>query len=397
MTVHKIPDKFLVAFSFAGEERSLVKSIAIAVEQRLGRSKVFFDEWYEHYIAGTDADKKLQRIYREQSALVVLCVAKSYNEKPWTLAEHDVIRERVNRSRVSDKEEEKLCVLPVRVGEGEVEGISFNTIIPDVRLSRRTLDQTVELILNRLHLVTKNGQLRGTPSVSPIWPDEATSFEHGLADRLEQWPVIQRFMTESSPKRILIFKGPSNYSKSALLNAACRYARILGVPTAYVDFKDTQFLRQTNLLERVRLDLCTILPSLVEDSELTRWKLLGALRKSTGSALILLDTYEKVKETKELVEWIETQLLAEVEQCKQLRFLIAGQKVPERSARWHDLAEEIELNRINDERAWLEWIQRRNPNIDNMHVESIVGGLEGVPGTISTVLVTFAKTRVTVG
>src|SRR5208337_555419 len=168
MTVHKIPDKFLVAFSFAGEERSLVKSIAIAVEQRLGRSKVFFDEWYEHYIAGTDADKKLQRIYREQSALVVLCVAKSYNEKPWTLAEHDVIRERVNRSRVSDKEEEKLCVLPVRVGEGEVEGISFNTIIPDVRLSRRTLDQTVELILNRLHLVTKNGQLRATPSVSPI-------------------------------------------------------------------------------------------------------------------------------------------------------------------------------------------------------------------------------------
>ncbi len=95
MAVRDIPEKFLVAFSFAGEQRDLVRSIALAVEAKLGRSKVFLDEWYEHYIAGADADKKLQKIYRERSVLVVVCISAVYGDKPWTLAEHDAIRERV--------------------------------------------------------------------------------------------------------------------------------------------------------------------------------------------------------------------------------------------------------------------------------------------------------------
>lgn len=36
----KIPEKFLVAFSFAGEQRDLVHPIAEAVEARLGKSIV---------------------------------------------------------------------------------------------------------------------------------------------------------------------------------------------------------------------------------------------------------------------------------------------------------------------------------------------------------------------
>ncbi len=47
-----LPEKFLVAFSFAGEQRELVRAIAEAVEQRLGRGIVFYDEWFEYYIAG---------------------------------------------------------------------------------------------------------------------------------------------------------------------------------------------------------------------------------------------------------------------------------------------------------------------------------------------------------
>jgi hypothetical protein len=55
-TVRPVPEKFLVAFSFAGEQRDLVRRIAEAVEQRLGRGTVFFDEWYEHYLAGAASD-----------------------------------------------------------------------------------------------------------------------------------------------------------------------------------------------------------------------------------------------------------------------------------------------------------------------------------------------------
>ena len=57
------PNHFLVAFSLAGEQRDLVRAIAETVERRLGHGTVFFDEWFEHYLSGDDADLKLQNIY----------------------------------------------------------------------------------------------------------------------------------------------------------------------------------------------------------------------------------------------------------------------------------------------------------------------------------------------
>lgn len=390
------PEKFLVAFSFAGEQRDLVRSIAEAVEECLGRSNVLLDEWYEHYIAGADGDLRLQKIYRERSMLAVVCVSERYGGKPWTLAEFDAIRERVNRSRASVSERDQLGVLPIRVGDGDVEGISFNTIVPDVRPHKRSLNEAVELILNRLHLVAPERQVARQSPAHPPWPNEPTPYEPGLADRAEPWPTIQKLMTEDVAERILMLKGPSGYSKTALLNAAVRYARILKVPAAYVDFKDTQFRHQTNVLQRLRLDLSAVLPAFAAAKEPDPWTLLQALRQLDSPALILLDTYEKITETKELVEWIETQLLTEVEQCPQLRFLIAGQKVPERAARWRDLAEEIELKKINDQQAWKEWAQQKNPHVDDKHVESFVVTLDGEPGTISGYLTTLAE-RLTPG
>jgi hypothetical protein len=308
---------------------------------------------------------------------------------PWTRAEHDAILERVNRSRASGNDKDRLGVLPIRVGEGEVKGISFNTI-PDVRTS--PLEETVELITNRLHrLAPERRDARASPIHPPPWPNEPMPFESGLADRVEQLYVIQLLMTAKAAKRILIFKGPGGYGKTALLNAAARYAKILGVPAAYVDFKDSQLLSQTNVLQRLRLDLGAVLPGFTEPAP---WNLLAALRHLSSPALILLDEYEKITETKELVLWIEDQLFAEVEKCPQLRFLIGGQQVPNRpSFRWRDLAEEIELNRIDDKQVWTEWIQQKNPHVhvDDKHVKGIVDGLEGVPGNISTVLTTFAE------
>jgi hypothetical protein len=66
MPIREVPEKFLIAFSLAGEQRNLARSIAEAVEQELGPATVFLDEWFEHFIAGHDADLKLQRIYGKQ-------------------------------------------------------------------------------------------------------------------------------------------------------------------------------------------------------------------------------------------------------------------------------------------------------------------------------------------
>jgi hypothetical protein len=83
------------------------------------------DEWFEYFLAGHDADLKLQKIYRQQSELVVVCISERYGGKSWTLAEHEAIRARLMETRSSPEERDKLRILPIRVGEGEVEGILF--------------------------------------------------------------------------------------------------------------------------------------------------------------------------------------------------------------------------------------------------------------------------------
>lgn len=82
MPSRQLPEKFLVAFSFAGEQRDLVCAIAEAVEKELGPETVFLDEWFEHYIAGADADLKLQDFYGEKCELAVVCVSARYGDKP---------------------------------------------------------------------------------------------------------------------------------------------------------------------------------------------------------------------------------------------------------------------------------------------------------------------------
>ncbi|HPP47186.1 MAG TPA: TIR domain-containing protein, partial [Accumulibacter sp.] len=248
-----LPDQFLVAFSFAGEQRALVQRIAEATEQRLGKATVFFDDWYEHYIAGDDADLRLQEIYGKRSLLALVCVSASYGGKPWTQAEHAAIRSRQMQSRSSPRAADRLAVLPLRVGNGDVPGILFNSIVPDVR--QKTIDQVLELIVSRLQLVRGEQPPQPVASGTAYWPDEPLAFEHSLADRTSQWPAIQQVMAAGSRQRILLFKGASGHGKSVLLSTATAYARLLGVLQAYVDFKNTQHLQQANVLRTLRLDI----------------------------------------------------------------------------------------------------------------------------------------------
>lgn len=251
--------------------------------------------------------------------------------------------------------------------------------------------------LDLYDLVRWAAQETGIGPVSDVqpqtsWPTHPAPFKHGLADLGREWPAVQRLLTAGAPARILLFKGPSNFSKSALLSAAARYARTLLVPTAYVDFKVKGLLSENNMLRELQLGLASALPAFSALEEPDWWSLRRSLRALQGPVVIFLDTYENAAETKDLVERIETQLLGEVEECEHLRFIIGGQKVPDTArSRWLDHAELVELDRVLDKRVWKDWLDELNPNVDEKHIEGIVLGLEGVPGTISTALLTCAK------
>lgn len=324
MPARPLPDKFQVAFSFAGEQRALVRSIAEAVERELGEGQVFFDEWYEHYIAGDDADLKLQEIYDEGCALAVVCVSERYGGKPWTKAEHRAIRAR--QLRASDRNDE-LCILPIRVGEGDVPGILFNSIVPDVR--QRSPAETRKLVLDRLYLARPD--LRPSASESPDWPESLPPLDWPMADHSEVREAFARLLTQGATCRFLPVAGPSEVGKSHITNQMLSNAlRVSGLACGRLDFKGTANL--DNALGAFVELLGVERPSGSRLSE-RLGQVIAALKKKERPTLLVFDTYELASGEEQ--DWLEKQLLLALIRAPWLRVVVAGQKVPDqRGAAW---------------------------------------------------------------
>src|SRR5262249_45985187 len=155
---------------------------------------VFYDDWYEHWIAGCDADLLLQQLYGEWTELVVVCVSKAYGDKPWTRTEHRAVRARLMRTVTAA---DRYRVLPVRVGDGEVEGVLLNEIVPDLR--GRLAAEAAALIVDRLNLVRAYAG-----AVEPIvarWPSQIPELHWPMADHGKARAAFARLLSNASPER----------------------------------------------------------------------------------------------------------------------------------------------------------------------------------------------------
>jgi hypothetical protein len=151
MTTRAMPDKFLVAFSFAGEQRDFVRGIAEAVEKELGSETVFFDEWFEFFIAGANADLKLQEIYGQRCELAVFCVSKPYGAKPWTTAEHEAIRARQMQLKTSTYESDRHRIRPASWPNSSVRQHDMN-FAEQLRVLQTAQDDPAKLALATVDL-----------------------------------------------------------------------------------------------------------------------------------------------------------------------------------------------------------------------------------------------------
>jgi hypothetical protein len=122
--------RFEVAFSCARPHRQKVRAIAELVSAQLdpglqhrSQGKVFFDEWFEHEILGDDMDVLLQRIYHEQSLMVVADQSDQDAGRPWCEAEARAIY--VLRFELDPARDEtgRLRLLDARFGHGNVPGL----------------------------------------------------------------------------------------------------------------------------------------------------------------------------------------------------------------------------------------------------------------------------------
>ena len=149
----ELPDRFLVAFSFAGEQRDLIRRVAERVQHTLGPGNVFLDEWFEHYLAGPDADLRLQQIYGERCALAVVCVSGQQSGRRWNGAEWEAIRARQieAKSRRMIATDWESCPSALATAISRAFCSVTVTEVPDVR--GQSPDQIAELILRRLRQI----------------------------------------------------------------------------------------------------------------------------------------------------------------------------------------------------------------------------------------------------
>ena len=323
MAAREFPERFLVAFSFAGEQRDLVRSIAEAVERKLGRGTVFLDEWFLHYIAGNDADLKLQKLYGEQCELAVVCVSKRYGDKPWTIAEHAAIRARQMKLQASKIKGDEHRMLPIRVGEGEIDGILFNAILIDG--CGKSSDETAELIVDRLFLIIPNLQLEPAPlPADTSWLETPPLLDWPMADHCGVREAFGCLLTRNAHRRYLPIRGPSETGKSHITQQMLANAlRIPNLPCGRFDFKGTTDMDAVVRAFVQNLDVPLPPAGCRLDERLAR--ILATLKQRAQPALLIFDTYEAAGETR---DWVEKELLPSLIRANWLRVIIAGQCVP---------------------------------------------------------------------
>jgi hypothetical protein len=350
VAARELPEKFLVAFSLAGEQRELVQAIAEEVERALGPSTVFYDGWFEYYIAGNDADIKLQRIYHERCELAIACVSSNYADKPWTQDEYRAIRARYRDAAGSERD--SLRVLAIRVGDGEVEGIFTNAITPDAR--KKTVKETAQLVIDRLALVQKSPK----PVNSAVeWPEQPPALHWPMADHTEARAAFGTLLTKSSPIRLLSVSGPSDTGKSHISRQmVLNGLRLPSLLCGRFDFKGTtgMDIEMEALVQSLQLKK----PSAARLNE-QFGQILHELNQMARPTLLIFDTYEAAGEGK---DWVERVLLLELVRSTWLRAVVLGQSIPSRTGTtWESIAAAPIVLRPPGPEEWLEYGREHRP------------------------------------
>lgn len=157
--------EYEVAFSFAGEDRPIVKSIAELLQAR-GVS-VFYDAYEEAALWGRDLYQHLADVYRNRAKYCVIVASEAYARKVWP--KHELASAQA-RALTENRE----YILPARLDDTEIPGLLPTTAYVDLR--SKTPEQVAELICRKL----------ATNDSSQELPLVQQNRESAVQDELEQ-------------------------------------------------------------------------------------------------------------------------------------------------------------------------------------------------------------------
>jgi len=134
--------RFKIALSFPGEYRDdIVKPIADKLSAYFGEEKILYDHFHKSEFARPNLDIYLQKLYHNESELIVVCLCEQYNNKKWCGLEWRAIRNLLN-----NHEDNRIMFL--RVDRGKVDGI-FGTIDGYIDVSKDNIDEVKRCIIER--------------------------------------------------------------------------------------------------------------------------------------------------------------------------------------------------------------------------------------------------------
>jgi hypothetical protein len=139
--------RFKVAVSFPGEKRRYVSRVVDALRTPLGKNSIFYDFDYQAQLARPNVDTLLQKIYRDQSDLIVVFLCAEYEKKEWCGLEWRAVRDLI-KAKQDDR------VMLVRFDDAPIDGLlSIDGYIDGTTYSTK---QVADFILKRVALFEKN-------------------------------------------------------------------------------------------------------------------------------------------------------------------------------------------------------------------------------------------------
>jgi hypothetical protein len=162
-------NRFRIALSFPGERRQIVQQVAERLAASLGQEHVLYDVYHEAEFARPNLDTHLQRLYHDESELIVVFLCAHYEQKEWCGLEWRAIRDLI-------KKRKDQSVMLLRFDDSDIPGV-FSTD-GYIWIGERSPEEIGELVLQRLEISRGKRDLSIAPTKAVSSDLEQTLRKH---------------------------------------------------------------------------------------------------------------------------------------------------------------------------------------------------------------------------
>jgi hypothetical protein len=349
--------RFRIAFSFAGQKRDFVASVASILADRFGEDRVLYDRYHEAEFAHSDLALRLPALYHEAD-LVVAVLCKEYELKEWCGLEWRAIYSLIKEHKSKD-------VMLTRFDR--VDGTGLFGLAGFVELDAKTPMESATLILERLALNEGHSKDHYAQNASGAhdWPEVAPALDWPVADHREAQRAFAQLITRSTKFRLLPIHGLSETGKSHLTKQFLRNCLgITALTCGRFDFKGSADMTSELNAFAERLEVPLPTPGVVS-SQLSQ--ILSSLKKAARPTVLIFDTFELAGDAD---RWVRENLLLSIGRASWLRVIVVGQRTTQPHGEpWATFsAKPIEL-RSPSPQEWFDYGQPHKPGITLEFVE----------------------------